>query len=44
MDRRQLGPGVLLVYVFAFLADESLRRVVEREVNARLNGYTTRIG
>jgi hypothetical protein len=36
--------AILLVYVLAFLANEPLRRMVEREVNARLNGYTMRIG
>jgi hypothetical protein len=34
----------LRTYVFAFLADEPLRRMVEREINARLKGYTMRIG
>jgi hypothetical protein len=36
--------AVLLVYVLSFVADEPLRRVVEREINARLKGYTMQIG
>jgi Domain of Unknown Function (DUF748) len=36
--------AILLVYVLAFLANEPLRRMVQREINARLNGYTMRIG
>jgi uncharacterized protein DUF748 len=36
--------ALLLAYVVAFLADEPLRRIVEREINARLEGYTMRIG
>jgi hypothetical protein len=36
--------ALLLVYVLAFLADEPLRRMVEREINGRLQGYTMRIG
>jgi hypothetical protein len=36
--------ALLFAYVFAFLAAEPLRRMVEREINARLNGYTMRIG
>jgi hypothetical protein len=36
--------ALLLAYVSAFLADEPLRRMVERELNARLEGYTMRIG
>jgi len=36
--------ALLLAYVVAFLADEPLRRLVEREVNARLEGYTMRVG
>jgi hypothetical protein len=36
--------ALLLVYVLSFVADEPLRRVVEREINARLKGYTMQIG
>jgi hypothetical protein len=36
--------ALLLVYVLAFLADEPLRRMVEREINGRLQGYTMRLG
>jgi hypothetical protein len=35
---------LVVVYLVAFLADEPLRRLVEREINARLTGYTMRIG
>jgi uncharacterized protein DUF748 len=35
---------VLLTYVIASLANEPLRGVVERQINARLQGYTMRIG
>jgi hypothetical protein len=33
-----------LAYAIAFLIDEPLRRATEREMNARLKGYTARIG
>jgi hypothetical protein len=36
--------ALLLAYVCAILADEPLRRMVEHEINARLEGYTMRIG
>jgi Domain of Unknown Function (DUF748) len=36
--------ALLLVYVVALLANEPLRRMVEREINGRLQGYTMRIG
>ena len=36
--------AVLLAHVAAFLAAEPLRRLVEREANARLEGYIMRIG
>jgi hypothetical protein len=35
---------VALAYAIAFLIDEPLRRMTEREMNARLKGYTARIG
>jgi len=50
MNRRQIiwGGGVLAViltaaFVLAYLIDEPLRRRIEREMNARLKGYTVRI-
>jgi hypothetical protein len=39
-----LALALLLVYIAAFFAAEPLRRVVERQANARLQGYTMRIG
>jgi hypothetical protein len=36
--------ALIVAYVSAVLAAEPLRRVVEREINARLRGYTMRIG
>jgi hypothetical protein len=33
-----------LAYAIAFLIDEPLRRLTEREMNARMKGYTARIG
>jgi hypothetical protein len=33
-----------LAYVIAFLIDEPLRRITERQMNERLKGYTARIG
>jgi hypothetical protein len=40
------GLAVLLALAFtvAFLIDEPLRRITEREMNARMKGYTARIG
>ena len=35
---------LVLAYAIAFLIDEPLRRLTERQVNARLTGYTARIG
>ena len=35
---------VVLAVVVAFFVDEPLRRVIERRMNERLNGYTARIG
>jgi hypothetical protein len=40
------GGGILaviliVIFVLAYLIDEPLRRRVEREMNARLEGYTT---
>jgi Domain of Unknown Function (DUF748) len=34
---------LLVIFVLAYLIDEPLRRKVEREMNARLKGYTVRI-
>jgi hypothetical protein len=50
--RRRLviwGGGILavvliIVFVLAYLIDEPLRRKVERDMNARLKGYTVRVG
>ena len=51
MGRRLLiwGGGILAfiliaIFVLAYLADEPLRRRAEREMNARLKGYTVRLG
>src|SRR6185369_4681767 len=33
-----------IAYVIAFLIDEPLRRMTERQMNARMKGYTARIG
>ena len=50
MTRRSRGViGVLaavlvLAYAIAFLIDEPLRRTTERAMNARMKGYTARIG
>jgi len=35
---------LLLLFVLAYMIDEPLRRKVERDMNARLKGYTVRIG
>jgi hypothetical protein len=51
MRRRPIiwGGGILavilliVIFVLAYLIDEPLRRKVEREMNARLKGYTVRI-
>ena len=47
MSRRLIiwGGGILaviliVIFVLAYLIDEPLRRRVEREMNARLKGYT----
>ncbi|HEU4371735.1 MAG TPA: DUF748 domain-containing protein [Methylomirabilota bacterium] len=39
-----LAVVLALAYAIAFLIDEPLRRTTEREMNARLDGYTARIG
>jgi hypothetical protein len=39
-----LAVVLALAYAVAFAIDEPLRRVTEREMNARLKGYTARIG
>src|SRR5437870_5481499 len=50
MKRRLVvwGGGVLafivvVIFVLAYLIDEPLRRKVERDMNARLKGYTVRL-
>jgi hypothetical protein len=50
MNRRLIiwGGGILAIilvgiFVLAYLIDEPLRRRIEREMNARLKGYTVRI-
>jgi hypothetical protein len=35
---------LVLAYAIAFLIDEPLRRTIERQMNARMKGYTARIG
>ena len=35
---------LVLAYAVAFLIDEPLRRMIERQMNARMKGYTARIG
>ena len=35
---------VLIAVALAFFVDEPMRRVTERQMNARLKGYTARIG
>ena len=50
--RRQWAIGVagifafflIVIFVLAYLIDEPLRRKVERDMNARLQGYTVRVG
>jgi Domain of Unknown Function (DUF748) len=39
-----LGVVLLLAYAVAFLIDEPLRRTIEGQMNARMKGYTARIG
>jgi Domain of Unknown Function (DUF748) len=39
-----VGGALLLVYAVAFLLDEPLRRTIEGKMNARMKGYTARIG
>ena len=39
-----LAVVLALGYVLAFLIDEPLRRITERQMNARMKGYTARIG
>ena len=39
-----LAVVVVLAYAVAFLIDEPLRRFTERQMNARMTGYTARIG
>jgi Domain of Unknown Function (DUF748) len=39
-----LGVLVVLAIVASFFVDEPLRRMTERQMNARLKGYTARIG
>jgi len=50
MRRRPIiwGGGILaviliVIFVLAYLTDEPLRRKVERDMNARLKGYTVRV-
>src|SRR5947208_15901228 len=50
MSRRLViwGSGILaviliVIFVLAYLIDEPLRRKVERDMNARLKGYTVRL-
>ena len=38
------GMVLVLAYAIAFLIDEPLRRLTERQMNARMTGYTARIG
>src|SRR5436190_9802066 len=35
---------IVIIFVLAYLIDEPLRRKVERDMNARLKGYTVRVG
>jgi len=35
---------LIVIFVLAYLIDEPLRRKVERDMNARLQGYTVRVG
>jgi len=39
-----LGVLIVLAIVASFFVDEPLRRITERQMNARLKGYTARIG
>jgi hypothetical protein len=39
-----LAVVLAIAYVIAFLIDEPLRRMTERQMNARMKGYTARIG
>jgi hypothetical protein len=39
-----LAVVLVIAYAIAFAIDEPLRRTTEREMNARLDGYTARIG
>jgi hypothetical protein len=39
-----LGVILIVVFVLAYLIDEPLRRKMERDINARLEGYTVRVG
>jgi hypothetical protein len=39
-----LGVLLIVVFVLAYLIDEPLRRKMERDINARLEGYTVRVG
>jgi len=39
-----LAVVLLLAYAIAFLIDEPLRRLTEHQMNARMSGYTARIG
>lgn len=39
-----LAVVLVLAYAIAFLIDEPLRRLTERQMNARMTGYTARIG
>lgn len=34
---------LIVIFVLAYLIDEPLRRKVERDMNARLKGYTVRV-
>ena len=39
-----LAVVAVLAYSVAFLIDEPMRRSMERQLNARLKGYTARVG
>jgi len=39
-----LGVILIVIFVLAYVTDEPLRRKVERDMNARLKGYTVRVG
>jgi uncharacterized protein DUF748 len=39
-----IGVVLLLAFVIAFMLDEPLRRIVEKQMNAKMKGYTATIG